>query len=77
METTKIETTELKSNVFYDKIYCIGLNTLVASVFPLLSLLYLNIYTISGKYPMAFYWEIIGIFLESSNKYLRYFPKHT
>ena len=31
------------------QVYSIGLNTIFASVFPLLSLFYLNIYTVNGK----------------------------
>ena len=49
VETVEIESTELRRNPLYYKIYCIGLNTLMSSAFPLISLCYLNIYTILGK----------------------------
>ena len=48
METIEIKSTDLRQNPLYYKIYCIFLNTLVSSAFPLLSLLYLNIYTVLG-----------------------------
>ena len=38
--------TALRRNRLYYKVYCIGLNTLVATVLPLLSLLYLNVRTV-------------------------------
>lgn len=46
METIEIKSTDLRQNPLYYKIYCIFLNTLVSTAFPLLSLLYLNIYTV-------------------------------
>lgn len=41
--------TQLRLNVYYYKIYCIGLNFTLASVVPLASLFYLNICTVIGK----------------------------
>ena len=49
VNTTKIEPTLLRNNSLYYKIYGICLNTVFASIFPLLSLLYLNIYTVLGE----------------------------
>ena len=45
----EIKSTELRQNMWYYRIYCIGLNTLFSSAFPLLSLLYLNVYTVLGE----------------------------
>ena len=42
-------TTWLRRNPLYYQFYCVGLNTVFAHVFPLLSLLYLNIYTVIGE----------------------------
>ena len=39
-----------RKNKWYYKIYCIILNTLFAALIPLLSLIYLNIRTVLGKF---------------------------
>ena len=50
----EIKSTELRQNSWYYRIYIIGLHTLFSSAFPLLSLLYLNIYTVLGMYNTEF-----------------------
>ncbi len=47
-EYNDIRPTKLRLNKLYYKIYCIGLNSIFASVIPLTSLFYLNVCTIIG-----------------------------
>ncbi|TRY76656.1 hypothetical protein TCAL_04072, partial [Tigriopus californicus] len=46
VQNINIESSQLSQNELYMQIYSFGLNTLFASVIPLVSLLYLNIYTV-------------------------------
>ncbi|CAM6053456.1 unnamed protein product [Sphagnum tenellum] len=48
--TLEIKPTALRENKLYYKLYCIFGNTIFASVVPLLSLIYLNICTVLGKF---------------------------
>ncbi len=45
--------TALRRDKYYYRIYCVGLNTVFASVLPLLSLLYLNMRTVAQLRKMA------------------------
>ena len=44
-----IAVTALRNNQWYYRIYCMGLNCIIATVLPLVLLLYLNIYTVIGQ----------------------------
>ena len=48
LSTSPNHTNSLKCRFSCPSVYCVGLNTFFASVFPLLSLLYLNIKTLSA-----------------------------
>ena len=52
----RIVPTALRTNQLYYNVYCVGLNTVFASVIPLLSLLYLNTrLTFSAIFRRKFY----------------------
>ena len=49
----KVQPTELRSNPVYYRIYYVHLNTIFASLIPLVSLLYLNIATVKALKKMV------------------------
>ena len=59
--------TQLRLNSYYYKIYCIGFNSLVASVIPLISLFYLNISTILGEKVSNFKTDTYTVFQKQAN----------
>lgn len=46
--------TSLRRNKLYYQLYCVGLNTLIASIVPLVALIYLNISTVKALKKMKF-----------------------
>lgn len=56
----RIVPTELRKNRLYYQIYCIGLNTFFASIFPVASLLFLNISTVLALRKMAQQQDLVG-----------------
>ena len=53
------EPTPLRSSKMYYKLYCVGLNTIVASIFPLMALILLNIGTVKALRKMTFEHRIL------------------
>ncbi len=51
--TVKIDGTRLRNNIYYYRIYYVGLNTLFAAILPLLLLLFLNARTAAELFKMG------------------------
>ena len=49
-----IAPTPLRNNRWYYRIYCMAINVIFACALPLGLLLYLNFYTVIGKYQLIF-----------------------
>jgi hypothetical protein len=49
VSNVRVEATALRRDPLYYKIYCIALNTVFASIIPVVSLFYFNVYTVIGE----------------------------
>ncbi|XP_059084165.1 uncharacterized protein LOC131881343 [Tigriopus californicus] len=74
-KSLEIKPSELRQNALYHHIYCIGLNTVFASLIPLLSLIYLNICTVIALRKMG--RDVVDLAFEGQRTPVRTFPEQS